>query len=200
MLSDREQLILQDMLHYMKMIELKKACRMLSVSDKGKKAELIDRILLFIYKGHTKTVPKIPAISCAKNYAAQSLNALSLMLYGGYKNDLKTRNFFKKMVGVHFHFTAFGIDWLNERWLQGNPPTYQEFADYWIQEIAQRKREKPKPKDEWMFIRFMQYMKNVEPQVSKGDLMHAWKELQAQKAKEAYQLVKKAINKLVIKD
>ena len=80
---------------------------------------------------------------------------------------------------------------LNERWLQGNPPTYQEFADYWITETEQRKKEKPKPKDEWMFIRFMQKMKKLEPNARKGDLVYAWKTLQAQKAKEAYSVIRK---------
>lgn len=198
LLTEQEQSVLHDALHYMKMAELKKACQILSFSDKGKKAELIKRIMAFIQTGIVETLPKIPAQSCAKNYPIQPLDPSSLMLYGGYKNDLETRDFFKKLIGSHFHFTAFGIDWLNERWLQGNTPTYQEFADYWIQESARRKREKPKPKDEWMFIRFMQHMEKVEPQALKDDLMHAWKERQAKKAQEAYQLLKKAAGKLAI--
>lgn len=190
LLNEKEQSNFNDALHYMKMAELKKACQILSFSDKGKKAELINRIMAFIQTGRIKMLPKIPAQSLAKNHPIQVLEASSLMLYGAYKNDLKTRDFFKTLIGHHFHFTAFGIDWLNERWLQGKPPTHQEFADFWIKETARRKQEKPKPKDEWMFIRFMQKMEKIEPQASKEDLLHAWKELQAQKAKQAYELLK----------
>jgi hypothetical protein len=192
LLNKREQLALKDALHYMKMDELKKASQTLGLSDKGKKGYLINSILTFIKSGKIIEPPKMPDISRAKNHAIQPLANVSLMLYGGYKNDLKTRNFFKQIIGSQFHFTAFGIDWLNERWLKGNPPTYQEFADFWIQETARRKQEGTKPKDEWMFIRFMQEMEKEASHASKEDLLHAWKQLQAQKRNEGFHLLEKA--------
>ena len=192
LLSEKEQSKLKDALHYMKMLELRKACLILSLPEKGKKALLIERILTFIKNGTVMPVPQVPAVSLAKNHSLQPLAPQSLMLYGGYKNDLKTRNFFKKLIGEHFHFTAYGIDWLNERWLEGNPPTYQEFADFWSRETAQRKKENKKPKDEWMFIRFMQKMEKDEPMASKEDLLHAWKQIQEQKRHEGFQLLEKA--------
>ncbi len=192
LLSSKEQLALKDTLHYMKMAELRKACLTLSLPEKGKKALLIERILTFIKERIVILVPQVPVASLAKNHPIQSLSPSSLMLYGGYKNDLKTRNFFKKLIGPHFHFTAFGIDWLNDHWLQGNSPTYQEFADFWVQETTRRKQEKPKPKDEWMFIRFMQQMEKEEPESKQEDLLHAWKQVQWQKREEGFQLLDKA--------
>ena len=112
LLSEKEQAVLYDDLHYMKMAELKKACVMLCLPDKGKKTELINRIMEFIKTGEVITLPKIPVKSRAKNNPIQPLEASSLMLHGEYKNDLKTRVFFKHLIGLHFHFTAFGIDWL----------------------------------------------------------------------------------------
>lgn len=191
LLSEKEQAVLQDALHYMKMAELKKAARMLGLPDKGKKAHLIDTILIFIKNGQIIEVPQIPAQSRARSHPIQPLAPSSLMLYGEYKNDLNTRNFFKKLIGQHFHFTAFGIDWLNERWLKGDPPTYQQLADFWQEEYAQRKKEKPQPKDEWMFIRFMQKMEKENPGARKDDLLDAWKQLQEQKKNEGFQLLKK---------
>jgi len=188
----KDQAILQDALHYMQVAELKQASLMLSLPDTGKKTELIERILVFIKEGQIKTVSLFPAQSRAKNYPFQALSLSSLILHGSYKNDLKTRNFFKQLIGPHFHFTAFGIDWLNNRWLQGKPPTYQEFADFWIQETHRRKQEGTTPKDEWMFIRFIQKMKKEEPASDKEYLMEIWKQLQKQKAKEGFQLVDKA--------
>jgi hypothetical protein len=178
----------------MKMAELKKVCKKLKISDAGKKAQLIKRIVIFIQTGRVMPLPKIPASSRVQNYPIQNLEPHALMLYGEYKNDAKTRAFFKKLIGSYFHFTAFGIDWLNDRWIQGKPPTYQEFADYWIKEKKQRILKKAKPKDEWAFIKFMQCMKKEEPNATKDDLMHAWKRLQANKAQLVDKLLCKVIN------
>ncbi len=46
------------------------------------------------------------------------------MLYDAYKNDLATRNFFKKLI----NFTAQGIDQLREHWLADNPPPCADFT------------------------------------------------------------------------
>lgn len=195
LLSQKEQETLFDALHYMKMAELKNACLSLALPEKGKKTELINRIMTFIETGRIITSPTLPASSRAKNYPIQPLAPASLMLYGEYKNDLKTRAFFQSLIGAQFHFTAYGIDWLNDRWLEGKPPTYQEFADYWTTETKQRKQVKAAPKDEWMFIRFMQSMEKTEPNASQKDLLEAWKLLQAQKALEAQKLLQIAIKK-----
>ena len=146
LISADQQKEVYDALHYMKMAELKKACQVLSISDSGNKGELISRIMVYVKTGEIEPLKTIPAKSLAKNHPIQELNKKSLMLYGSYKNDLKTRNFFKSLIGPQFHYTAFGIDWLNERWLNGNPPTYQEFADYWIEENAKRNKQKAEPK------------------------------------------------------
>jgi hypothetical protein len=106
---------------------------------------------------------------------------------------LITRNFFKKLIGPHFHFTAFGIDWLNERWLDGNPPTYKEFADYWIQETAKRKIKKEKPKQEWAYINFLQQAQKDFPNDSKSTLLSKWEKLRAEKAKFAQDILKSLI-------
>lgn len=193
LLGEKEQTVLQDTLLYMKMAELRHACGMLGLPDKGKKTLLIDRILTRIKTGDIVTSPKVPSKSLARNHPVQQLNTSSLMLYGEYKNDAKTREFFKALIGPHFHFTAFGIDWLNERWLAGNPPTYQEYADFWVKETARRKKEGAKPKDEWMFIRFMQMMEKEYPDLAQEQVLDAWKTLQAQKKQEAFQLLNKVI-------
>ncbi|GAG53803.1 unnamed protein product, partial [marine sediment metagenome] len=91
---------------------------------------------------------------------------------------------------------AFGIDWLNERWLKGNPPTYQEFAYYWIKETERRRQQGEPPKQEWALIRFMQKMKVEYPNASKEELIHAWKTKQSKKSQQAQQLIHQAKSKL----
>lgn len=193
LLTNQEQQNLYDALLYMKMAELKKSCQMLSLPDGGKKIDLIDRIMTFIKTGKIQKSPIIPDISYAKNYPPQVLHNSSLMLYGDYKNDANTRAFFKKIIGAHFHFTAFGIDWLNDRWLKGAPPTYQEFADYWVKETAQRAIRKPEPKGEWAYINFLQRIDKESPDMQKADILYAWKQLRAEKAQHAQNMIHKIV-------
>lgn len=193
LLNDDEQKTLYDALHYMKMNELKDACILLNLPPKGKKTELMHRIITFIKDGIVTSNSEIPLSSRSKNYPPQKLMPASYMLYGSYKNDAASRDFFKKLIGSHFHFTAFGIDWLNDRWQSGLPPTYQEFADYWQKEMGRRKMHKVAPKDEWAFINFVQRMKKEEPFALQDDIMHAWKETQKQQSELAIALIKKAL-------
>ncbi len=178
LLHEQDQQILYDALHYMKVSELKSCCQSLRLPDVGKKGELIQRIMNFIKTGTIKEQQQIPPSSHAKHHLPQPISKHALMLYVSYKNDTETRIFFKSLIGPHFHFTAFGIDWLNERWQQGNPPTYQEFADFWITETERRKHTKAEPKKEWAYINFLQ--QNNE--LSASEAILAWKKLRAQKA------------------
>lgn len=180
-------------LYFMKIAELKAACLFLSLPEEGNKNEMIERIIIFITTGQIQKLPIMPSQSLAKNYPPQSLSPSSLILYGNYKNDLQTRVFFKHLIGPQFHFTAYGIDWLNDRWLKGSPPTYQEFADYWIKETNRREKIKADPKKEWAFIRFIQHMKEIMPQASQAQLIQEWKKIQAQKVSLVHALLKKAV-------
>jgi hypothetical protein len=193
LLNKHDLATLSEALYFMKIAELKKACLFLSLPEAGNKNEMIERILMFVTTGQIKKPQAMPSQSLAKNYPFQSLSPHSLMLYGGYKNDLQTRMFFKKLVGPEFHFTAYGIDWLNDCWFKGNPPTYQEFANYWIEETNRRKKIKVEPKIEWAFIRFMQHMNEAMPQASRAKLMQEWKKVQAKKVSLVHVLLKKAI-------
>lgn len=188
-LTKEKQLVLNDALYYMKMDELKKACVILSLPNHGKKIDLITRIITFVQSGKIITSPTIPKESRSTSHPAQPLTMSSLMLYGSYKNDARTRTFFKKLIGPQFHFTAFGIDWLNDCWLRGEPPTYQEFANYWIKETKHREQIKPRPKDEWKYINFLQQMNKENPLLSKKELMDRWKKLQADKASLVFEIL-----------
>lgn len=80
----------------------------------------------------------------------------------------------KTLIGSHFHFTAAGIDWINERWMKGDPPTYQEFADFWIRDHQSKKVKKPTPKKEWAYINFIQRYLEEKPHTSKSELTQEW--------------------------
>ena len=174
-MKNREQYsILKTALDFLHVEELKVICTGLSIPDKGKKGQIILRILHFIETGTIITEPKIPNVSLAKLGQEYDLAPNSLILKGAYKNDLLTRNFFKKLIGSYFHFTAFGIDWINEKWLAGMPPTYQEFADMWVGEYKRRKSEGSCPKTEWAYINFVQNFIKINPNTTKDRILKAW--------------------------
>ncbi|HQS84703.1 MAG: hypothetical protein B7Y25_07240 [Alphaproteobacteria bacterium 16-39-46] len=173
---------LKESLNFLHMEELKEICTKLLLPTQEKKGALILRILHFIEFGKVIKAPKIPDISCARRGENYPLHPTTCILKGNYKNDLTTRLFFKKLIGEHFHFTAFGVDWLNNRWIQGKPPTYQEFADMWTNEIKRRKEEGSHPKEEWAYINFTQKFMRQNPNSQRHELLEAWeKERQRQK-------------------
>ncbi len=179
--SAAELLALNEALHYMKMNELKDVCLSYSLPTNGNKIELIHRIMTYIETGKIVPPKQIPTISKAKKGVRYRLETSALMLYGAYKNDAKTRAFFKVLVGNHFHFTAFGIDWLKNRWMLGDPPTYAEFAAFWQQQYTRRQHEKVPPKKEWAYINFTQQFLLQNPDASKERVIKAW-----QDTREAY--------------
>lgn len=108
-------------LHYLHVSELKTCCENFNLSVKGKKLDLINGIIHFLQTGEKLNLRKYPSISLTKNKDTCILKPDALMLKGAYKNDLKTRLFFKGIIGEHFHFTAFGVDWLENRWMETHP-------------------------------------------------------------------------------
>lgn len=108
--------------------DLKEIAEKLSIPNNGTKLKLIARIIYFVQTGAVIKEPKVPVASCAQKGVQYPLAPNTVMLKGAYKNDLKTRLFFKNLIGEHFHFTAFGIDWLNDCWMAGDPPSYGAFA------------------------------------------------------------------------
>jgi len=173
---------LQESLNFLKMEELRALAGKFSLVEKGKKKEIIDRIVHFFKTGSIAEEPKMPDVSRAQRGKIYPLHPNTLMLKGAYKNDLKTRLFFKSLVGDHFHFTAFGIDWLNDRWMRGARTTYQEFAQMWQAEMAKRKSDPVAPKEEWAYINFTQHLLQIHPKASRKMLVDSW-EIERQRHK-----------------
>lgn len=167
---------LKKSLLYFHVSELRELCEKLLLPSKGKKMNLIERIVHFSKTGEIIIEPKIPSVSKAQKGKDYPLLPQTLMLKGAYKNDLKTRLFFKDLIGDYFHFTAFGIDWLNTRWLEGNPPTYQEFSKMWEAEYARRKKMGSTPKEEWAYINFTQSYISEHPQSTRNEQLKAWED------------------------
>jgi hypothetical protein len=187
-LSPSELNVLKEALHYMHVEELKEICKKLSLSTKGKKGDLIENIYLFLKDGSLRKEVIIPSISKTKQGKTYPLHSTTLILKGSYKNDTVTRVFMKSLVGEHFHFTAFGQDWILKRWIEGNPPTYREFALFWEKEYLARKQRKATPKQEWAYLNFIQN----NPEMKKEDLASKWEKERTKQCLKAIQLIKKS--------
>ena len=194
-LSNQDLKELFDALHFMNMKELRQWCNTHNIPSKENKVALIEKIMHFIKTGAILPVQELPAISRAQKGKDYPLHEGTLILLGFFKNDLKTRNFFKKLIGNHFHFTAFGIDWINERWQAGKPPTYKEFAQMWQREYERRKKTKAQPKKEWALLTFIQQYQEKNHDASKQEVMHAWKKEREKQVKRAQELLKKYLKK-----
>ncbi len=165
---------LEESIYYLHVDELKELCTKLLLSCRGKKGELVHRIIHFAKTGEKIISIKFPEVSYAKQGIAYEISKDSLILKGAYKNDLKTRLFFKELIGQHFHFTAFGQDWTARRWLEGRPPTYLEFAHMWQQEYEDRKKHKANLKLEWAYLSFIQRYINQFPNATRKDISERW--------------------------
>lgn len=193
-LQKREQKVLEEALHYMNMEELKEMSEKLELPIKGKKRDLIKGVLHYIQTGQTLKQAPIPEKSRAQKNKEYPLKPDTSILLGAFKNDAVTRNFMKTLVGDHFHFTAFGQDWIKERWLEGNPPTYQEFSQYWQQEYERRKKEGAEPKQEWAYLSFIRQYLIKHPKVSRKEITQQWGKIRKQKVEEAKDILRKALS------
>lgn len=189
-LSKKQKADLFDALYFMNMQELRELSEYYQLPTKAKKGLLIDRIKHFLQTGKMLNSQKIPQKSFAEKGTIYPLKPDTLILKGAYKNDLKTRKFFQKLIGEHFHFTAFGQDWISERWFQGKPPTYSEFAKYWQKENKQRQKQEAKPKQEWAYLSFIQRFLKECPTATKKQITTAWKKMRAAKIAEVKSTLK----------
>lgn len=185
---------LNEALYYMKVMELKNVCEHYGLPKKGNKIALIHRIMTFLKTGNIVDLSPIPDISKARKGEHYPLAANTLMLYGSYKNDAQTRAFFKTLIGNYFHFTAFGVDWLNKHWLAGTPPTYGEFATFWQQEYKLRQQTKVSPKKEWAYINFTQRFLLQNPTASRNEIVNAWEKERQFFVEKVKKLLKLCIN------
>lgn len=165
---------IEKFLYFLKVGELRSLTKKLGLSEKENKRFLVKNIIYFLKYKKIPEERKMPKISKAERWKRYEIGLDELILKGVYKNDRKTKEFFQRYIGAYFHFTAFGIDWINDRWFAGNPPTYKEFIDMWIDEYEGRKNEKVDLKVEWAYMRFSKEHLEKNPGESKSEIIKEW--------------------------
>ncbi|MFA6502144.1 MAG: hypothetical protein WCT85_05080 [Parachlamydiales bacterium] len=99
-------------LYFLHIEELKNICEEFNLDLKGNKVAFINRIFIFLKEGKKIKSIEIPPASKAAKNQEYPFSADTLILHGNYKNDYATRDFLKSLIGNHFHYTAYGIDWI----------------------------------------------------------------------------------------
>ena len=196
LLPDTEVTLLDEAIQYQITDEVKRCCEYLGLPVSGTKGDMIARMMLFIKAGKVLEKPKLPEVSKAKRGESYPFAPDTLILKGSYKCSHDTRAFLKQLVGPHFHFTYYGQNWIRERWQQGSPPTYLEFAVFWEEERIARKSKDATPNREWAYLHFAKAFKQNNPNASQKYLANSWHMVRTQKAALTTQLVEKAAAKL----
>ncbi|MEQ9116183.1 MAG: DUF6434 domain-containing protein [Rickettsiales bacterium] len=178
---------LETCLNFFKMEELKELKDKYSIKASGKKGEVIKGILAF-FSGDTVAAKAIPKASIAKPEDNLSLNSEALILKNLYKNNDETREFMKQLAGEDFHFTAAGQDWIKNRWMEGNPPTYKEFAEFWK---GYKVSKKEKPKDEWAYLNFIQQQSKLNSKLSMNKIKAKWAKHRMEQVNKAKEIIRK---------
>lgn len=71
--------------------------------------------------------------------------------------------------------------------MEGNPPSYLEFANFWEEEYQKRKNSTKKPKKEWAYICFLQ---RQDKSLSAVQMKKAWEKHRKEDVKRVIELLK----------
>jgi SAP domain-containing new25/Domain of unknown function (DUF6434) len=167
--------------------ELINLCRQLNLSTDGSKSELNHRIELFILdKNEKKNLITIPKQTPPKL-------TLETKLKEGYKCDEKTRNFFKKHIGEHFHFTYF----LNEYIKQHPNKTYGDAIKFWKYQNEHKDQftQKYTETGKFEYNNFVKKYYEAHPHVTLEEIIHQWNKHKEKRNKKCKHVITKLLNK-----
>jgi hypothetical protein len=176
-LIDAEQVThLDESMLYLNISELNKITKHFKLPNLKRKNDLIENIITFVTTG-TVSIQRPAQIKKPKNYVQHAeLTPQTQMVQGIYKNGTKEREFLEKLIGNHFHFTVFGLEWLAEQWENDISPTYQEFADMWVREyMLYKSGMKQYHKQEWQYINFVKNFIAENPNATQKNILSEWK-------------------------
>ncbi|GAA4462955.1 hypothetical protein GCM10023189_40320 [Nibrella saemangeumensis] len=171
--------------------ELIKFCATHGIPVSGMKHELYERIEEFLRTG------KVKKEKLARKIAAATIRTspltLDTLVNETYRCNNETRNFFKSVIGAHFHFTAH-----LQAFLKANRDcglTYGDLAKEWEAEYERRKDKSYKAPimKTWEYNQFTRDYLADTSNKGKGikEAAAAWKKIRANKGPRTYEEFKK---------
>ena len=155
--------------YYYKKSELVTFCRQNNLAQNGLKQILTERIYIFLSTGK-KTFSKTK--SCT--FRDSDLPLQKTTYVKNYVNNLKTRQFFKKHIGSHFHFTVHLMSFIKKN--AGKKLTYEDLIKEWKREHIRKKdpnHKRPISKS-CEYNQFFRDFFSKEKDRSRKDAIQAW--------------------------
>jgi hypothetical protein len=118
--------------------ELVDFCVSQGIPATGRKLEILQRIETFLRTGKVLR-PQPTVLGAMGKRSDQPLTLTSPVV--NFKSDQRTREFFKKVIGPEFHFTAY----LNAFMKGRNNLTYGDLVKEWLAERERRKNKSYRP-------------------------------------------------------
>lgn len=171
--------------------ELMKFCASHDIPTHGMKHELCVRIEQFLKTG---TVPKKkPSNKPAFSFQRTGPLTLSTPVDETYRCNEETREFFKSIIGSHFHFTAHLQAYIKANRDRGL--TYSNLAEEWQAEFERRKDKNYKAPimKTWEYNQFTRDFLDDKQNKGKSikDAATAWKKIRTNKGPRTYKEYKK---------
>lgn len=181
---------LSQAIYFLKVDELKAFAARAGIKPRQSKQGLIDALLAVVCGAPISDPGKQafnPRSAKSKALAAR-FDSDHHIVPGVYRNNATYRARFKQMIGSHFTYTNYGMDWIKQQWQDGKCPTYEAFAKYWQDEFKRRKNSNDfASKPTLQRVNFFRKMKALK--LSKSELEHAWQAERTKNAKVAVVLL-----------
>jgi hypothetical protein len=157
--------------------ELRVLCKKYDLPVSGVKADLTARIIRYLETG--EIIHPVPKIKYTFRDSDKEM-ALEAKVVN-YKNDAKTRAFFKKQIGSHFHFNVHLINFVKSN----KNLTYEGLVQEWLAE--EKRRENPNYKTKihasCEYNRFIREFFAREKEKNLSDAIAEWKKLKDKRNK-----------------
>lgn len=174
--------------YWLKM-ELTDFCVKNGIKTNGRKPEIFDRIEYFLQYGKIKNERINPHNKTkVEDNSDDTPLSLATVFKEGFKFNQRNRDFFKSVLGPHFHFTVHTAKYVRDNLKNGNTITYQDFVDEWLKEKKRRKNKNFKPEimascEYNQFIRDY-FLDNKDKKFK--DAVNAWNKIKKKRGSRKY--------------
>jgi hypothetical protein len=166
--------------------ELVTFCRQHGLSTAGQKQDIVARIESFLKTGKAAKAPKARKPTERRGPITKRTRVTE-----AFKSDDETREFFKSVIGPHFHFTAQMQQWRKDKQRAGVPITYGDLVREWLDEKERRKDKKYRSplQRTWEYNRFVRdFLADKSRNEGEGiaGAARAWNEIRVHNGPRSY--------------
>lgn len=168
--------------------ELANFCKKIDIPANGTKPVLEEKIVSFLKTGNYEPVYSAnikKRLKKSRREPPPETIRLSDAIPENYKNSQKHREFFTSVIGKHFHFTAYMMNYI-----KNNPGmTYQDYVNEWNAEYERRKDKNYKPPI-LKSCEYNQYIRDffaANKGMSLNDAIRCWKYKKSRAGDNVYQ-------------